>query len=331
MNLRSRAEEEFLKKTDRIRKVHKEKLMGILDEYIRECFEDYRELLMEDIQSQLKELQAEAERKISEPGTYEEIRRQVDSLETADFVRGKTSEFYRILKEKEKVCADSLQKLVVGADTDCSFAEAGTAPAEFELEALPEADLSDRKALDEILEKKSRLSSDIDEIVRKKEEAEGAFRELVHKNAEVRAKMEAEKPEIKYITRRVRREGFIGFLVDLFGKAQTETITDDSEFCRWQEQVDALQKEYDLQAREENERIEELKNDWHEKEEEYDRLDTAQKQLEKKLKEQARRAVLEELEAFLYGEDGLFDSAAESVEHDFRLNAEKIRTAAWEE
>lgn len=330
MDLQLRADEEFLKKIDKSRKIHKEKLMGILDEYIQECFADYKELLMEDIQSHLKELQSEAEQKISGPGTYAEIRRQVDTLETADFVRRKTAEFYHILTEKEKTCVDAVQRLVSGAGTDCDFVEAETASAEFGMEVLPEPDPADQSALEEIQEKKSRLNADIDDTIKKKEEAENTFRELVHKNAEMQAKMEAEKPEIKYITRKVRREGVIGFLVDLFGKAQTETITDDSEFCRWQEQVNALQKEYELQAREGNERIEELKNDWHEKEEEYDRLDTAQKQLEKKLREQARRAVLEELEVFLYGEDGLFDSAAEHVEHNFRLNAEKIRTAAWE-
>ena len=95
--------------------------------------------------------------------------------------------------------------------------------------------------------------------------------------------------------------------------------------------MDAVQKEYDEQARETNERIEALKNGGREKEGEYDRLDTVQKQMEKKFREQTRREVLEELEVFLYGEGGLFDQAADGVERNFKKNAEGIRTGLWEE
>ena len=57
----------------------------------------------------------------------------------------------------------------------------------------------------------------------------------------------------------------------------------------------------------------------------------AQKQLEKKFREQIKKVILEELEAFLYGEGGLFDQETAGVERDFQLSAEKIRGMVWKE
>lgn len=330
MELQGRTEGAFQEKVDRCRKTHMEKLAGMLNEYMVDGLADHKELLMEDIQEQLKILQAEIEEKISAPDTWDEIRRKVDSGEIAGFVDRKTADFHRMLDRKKRMCVDAVQKLFLGPEAGYAYQEEALEQEKFVPDVsgpLPD----DQKELETIREKKALLSAGIGTVMKEKEETENAFRELVHKNAEVRAQMEEEKPAVRYITRRVRREGFFGFLVDLFGKAQTETITDDSELCRWQERVDAVQKEYDEQARETNERIEALKEDWREKEGEYDRLDTAQKQMEKKFREQTRRAVLEELEVFLYGEGGLFDQAADSVERDFRKNAEGIRTRLWED
>ncbi len=44
-----------------------------------------------------------------------------------------------------------------------------------------------------------------------------------------------------------------------------------------------------------------------------------------------KNAVLGELEAFLYGESGLFDQAVAEAEANFKQNAERIRAAVWEE
>mgnify|MGYP002516079492 CR=1 FL=1 len=330
MELQGRTEGIFQEKVDRCRKVQMEKLAGMLDGYMVDALADYKELLMEDIQEQLKILQAEIEEKVSGPDTWDEIRRQVDSGETAGFVDRKTAEFQQMFRRKEKVCVDVVQRLFLGADAGYEYREEPLEQEGFVLDVTG-PDPEDRKELDAVREKKALLSEEIEKIMKDKEETENTFRELVHRNAEIRARMEEEKPAIRYTTRRVRREGFFGFLVDLFGKAQMETVTDDSELCQWQERVDAVQKEYDEQARETNERIEALKNGWREKEGEYDRLDTVQKQMEKKFREQTRREVLEELEVFLYGEGGLFDQAADGVERNFKKNAEGIRTGLWEE
>ncbi len=331
MNLQIRTDGEFLEMVDRSKEIHLEKLIGMQDEFITDCFADYKELLLEELQGQLKQLQAEVGQKVSGSDTYDELRRQADSWEISGFVNSKTSELCQTFGKKKKICANAVLRLILGADTDDELVTQKAGQTDFKMKAAVKPDLSEQEELHEICRKKSCLNEEIEKTVKEKEEAETAFRELVRKNAEIRAKMETEKPEIKYMTRRVRREGFFGFLVDLIGKARTETITDDSEYRGWQERVAEVQRAYDAKAREENDQIEKLKNEWHQREEEYDQLDTAQKQLEKKFKEQIKKGILEELEVFLYGEGGVFDQEMAGIESDFRLSAEKIRELVWKE
>ena len=101
MELQGRTEGIFQEKVDRCRKVQMEKLAGMLDGYMVDALADYKELLMEDIQEQLKILQAEIEEKVSGPDTWDEIRMQVVSGETAGFVDRKTAEFQQMFRRKE--------------------------------------------------------------------------------------------------------------------------------------------------------------------------------------------------------------------------------------
>lgn len=331
MSAQSRVDADFLAKAAKGRKVHLEKLMGVLDEYMADSFSDYKELLLSDLEMQVKRLQEEAEEKISEVRSYEELRRQVASWEITGFVNGKAADLHRALREKKKVCTDAVLKLLLGPDAAADYMEEKTEQADFRIRVSAGQNDSDEKELKRLQEERTALSEEIRGIEKEKEEAESAFRELVRQNAEIRARMEEERPAVKYLTKKIRREGFFGFLFDLLGKMKTETVIDDSELLKWQERVDEVQKEYDARAREENDRIETLKGCWREKEEAYDRLDTAQKQLEKRLREKLKAALLEELEVFLRGEGGLFDRASAGVAKDLDLNAGKIRDRLWEE
>lgn len=89
MNAQGRVDVEFLAKAAKGRKVHLEKLMGVLDEYMTDSFADYKELLLSDLEGQIRSLQEETEEKISEVSAYEELRRQIASWEITGFVNGK--------------------------------------------------------------------------------------------------------------------------------------------------------------------------------------------------------------------------------------------------
>lgn len=331
MNAQGRVDVEFLAKAAKGRKVHLEKLMGVLDEYMTDSFADYKELLLSDLEGQIRSLQEETEEKISEVSAYEELRRQIASWEITGFVNGKAEEVYRALKEKKKICTNGILRLLLGAEAETDYVEEKTEYADFRSHALSRQNPEEEKELKRLQEERASLSEEIGRIEKEKEEAETAFRELVRQNAEIRARMEEERPAVKYLTKKIRREGFFGFLFDFLGKAKTETVVDDSELLKWQERVDEVQKEYDVKAGEENDRIETLKNNWREKEEAYDRLDTARRQLEKRLRDMLKAELLEELEVFLRGEGGLFDQASASIEKDLNLNAGRIRDQVWAE
>lgn len=321
----------FLAKAAEGRKVHLERLMEVLDEYLKEVFADYKELLLEDTKEWIGKLQAETEQRISGAETYEELKSLAFSREITEFVDGKITGLFGELRGKEKVCSDMIAKLLLGSDADLAYAAEKAEPLDFLMDVQSVLDLKEEQELSEIQRERMALSAGIEQTEKEKEETETAFRELVRQNAEVRSRMEAERPEVKYLTKRIRREGFFGFLVDLLGKAKTETIVDDSELVEWQKRVDEVQKEYDEKARNSNDRIEALKVSWREKEEQYDRLDTLQKQMVKRFKEQLRMAYLEGLEEHLHGEGGLSDHAAAVLERDLNRNAEKIRGVIWEE
>lgn len=329
MNAPGSADAEFLARAAENRKVHLERLTGILEEYLKEMFADDRELLQEDMKKWIDRLQTEVEQKISGFHTYEELSTPAASRDIADLAREKTDEFQNMLREKKKVCVRLAVKLLLGTDAGFDYVEEAAEQADFEIHTLPAPDAADEKKLLELEEERTRLGKEIERIEKEKEEAEICFRELVRQNAELRTKMEEERPEIKYLTRKIRREGFFGFLLDLLGKGKTETIEDDSELLKWQERVEEVQREYDAKARESNDRIEALKESWREKEEAYDRLDTAKKQLEKRFLEQLKIAFLEKLEEFLHGEGGFADRAAAGIERDLNRNAEKIRERIW--
>lgn len=332
MELQCRSDVDFRERVSRNRRLWLEKLAGMLEECMADSFADYKEMLLEDAQQRLKILQAEIVQKLDEPASCEELFQQVRSLETAGFVNRKAEVFFQTLREREKMCTEAVAGLLLGRDAgyeECAKSKNGREG--FRTELLPEPDPLLWKEREAIKEKKSCLNEEIERLMRAKEEAETSFRELVRRNAETRAQMEKEKPEIRYTARKVRREGFLGFVAGLFGIMRTETVADDSELCRWKERAEALQREYDLSVREGSDRIEELKGNWHKKEEEYDRLDTEQRKLEKTLSDQMKNAVLGELEAFLYGESGLFDQAVAEAEANFKQNAERIRAAVWEE
>lgn len=324
MELQNERNRDFLRRLNGDREAHFERLAELLNGFVTDRFHEYQLLLQEELQKELKLLQEETKRRMSAFHGIRELEEDILSRGLEGFVNGKMVEAVGVFEEKKLLCAETVYGLIPDSYVEYRPAWETFENVEFSMDEAFIPGLPWRQELEDIREAKAQMKEEISRTELERQEAEAGFQELMHQNAAKRSELEKEKPEIKYITKVIRREGFFGFVKDLFGKPRTETITDDRELKEWQKQVETIQEGYDAQAREWNEKLEAIKKRKEEKESEYGRLVREQREAEDRIRTMLEEKVQEELEHCLYGEGGLSDRMKAALEHDMRQSAEEV-------
>lgn len=324
MELQNERNRDFLRKLNDDRRVYFDRLEEILNSFVADCFREYEEVLHKELQKELNLLKDETIQRMSDFSEFEEFKEDILSHGLEGFVDEKITETVSVFEEKKRLCA----KMICGLTPD-SYVEYQPEwemfeNARFRISGTAVLELPWKQELQDIRESKSKLQEEISQTEDEKRQTEAGFQELMRQNAAKRSEMEKEKPEIQYITKTIRREGFLGFLKDFFGKPQVEIITDDTALTEWQKQVETVQNGYDEQAREWNEKLEAIKEKQGLKKAEYSHLDTEQREIEDRIRIFLEDKVKEELEHYLCGKGGLSDRLKEALEHDMRQSAEEV-------
>ncbi len=324
MELQYERNHDFLRKLKGDKEAHFERLAEVLNSFVTDCFHEYQELLQGELQTEFLQLQEETKQRMSDFQGYGELKEDILSHKLEDFVNERVMATINAFEEKKMLCVDMIYGLIPDNYEEYQsvwevFENDGFRIDEAMIQEIPWV-----QELEDIRETKVRMKEEISQVEKEGQETEAGFHELMRENAARRSELEKEKPEIQYTTKVIRREGFLGFVIDLFGKTQTETIADDSELCEWQKKVQAIQEGYDAQAREWNEKLESIKESQKEKEAEYSRLDERQSELEVKTRTLLEDKVQEQLGHYLYEEDGLSVQVKTVLERDMRQSAEEI-------
>lgn len=318
----------FLERQNQAREKRLGKLAELLCGFVTEGFSEDHAMLQEELSKGLGLLKDEIRQQMDAISDFGEFCQYVQSCGLEKDVNRKLEEAVSVFEEKKALCAQMVYSLIPEIYVDYQPVKGEPETGSCSFQKLAGEELPWKRELEDLQEKQSQMEEDIRKAEQERQEAETGFQELMRRNAAERAELEEKKPEIRYSKREIKREGFLGFLKDLFGKVQTETIADDSELRRWQEQVDRVQEGYDAQAREWNGRLEAAKEKVKELETEHGCLLSGQQELEKKIRTALQEKVQQELETCLYGEGGLSERLGKALERDMAQNADEIRKLA---
>lgn len=324
MELQNERNRDFLRKLKGDREVHFESLAEVLSRFVSDRFHEYEGLLQEELQKDLDLLKDETVQRMSDFSGCEEFKENILSHGLERFVDEKIAETVSVFEEKKRLCAKMICDLTPDSYVEYQPEWEAFENAGFRIGGTDVLEFPWSRELQEIQELKSEVQEEVSQTEDERREAEAGFQELMRQNAAERSELENKKPQIQYITKTIRREGFLGFLKDLFGKPQTETIADDRELTEWQKQVEAVQDGYDKRAREWNEKLEAIKEKQGLKKAEYSRLEKEQREMEDRIRNQLEDKVKEELEYYLRGKGGLADRLKETLERDMRQSAEEV-------
>ena len=324
MELKHEKNQDFLRKLKGDKEARYEKLAEVLNSFVTDCFHEYQELLQEELHKEFLQLQDETKERMAGFPDYGELKGDILSHKLENFVNERIRAEISAFEEKKLLCADMIYRLIPDSYEEYQPVWEAFVNDRFRIDKAVVLEIPWMQELEDIQETKAKIKEAIVQAETEGQETEAGFHELMRQNAAKRSELEKEKPEIQYTTKVIRREGFLGFIVDLFGKKQTETIADDSELCEWQKKVQEIQEGYDAQAREWNERLESIKERQKEKEAEYSRLDERQRELEVKTRTLLEDKVQKELEHYLHGEDGLSVQMIAALERDMGQCVEEI-------
>ncbi len=328
MELQNEGNRDFLRRLNEDREVYFEKLAELLNGFVADRFHEYQELLQEEVQKELKRLQEVTKKHMDGVQECRKLEEELLSHGLEAFVNEKITAVVSALEEKKRLCVKMIYGLIPDSYTEYQPVWEPFGKIDFTISEAVVLEPSWKQELEEIQEAKAQTKEELDQAEQERREAEAGFQELMRQNAAKRSELEKEKPEIQYTTKVIRREGFLGFVKDLFGKPQTETIADDRAWKEWQKQVETIQKGYDLQAQEWNERLEIRKERKEAKETEYERLDGEQREAEARIRMLLENSVQEELERYLFGEEGLSDRMKEALERDMKQSAAEVGSLA---
>lgn len=325
MKLQNKQNAEFLERQKITGEGRLEKMAKLLCRFVTDSFAEDQKILREELLKDLKLLKDGIREHVDAIQDYQELCQYLSSCGLEDYMNEKIRELSVAFEEKKTLCAEMICSLIPGNCADFHPIQGEPEKGDVRLQKLAGEEMPCKKELDDIREKLAQTEEDIRRTEKERQETEEGFQDLMRRNAAERAKLEEEKPEIHYSTREIRREGFIGFLKDLFGKVQTETIADDSDLRRWQEQVDRVQEGYDAQAREWNDRLEQVKEKRKELEMEQGCLRTGFRETEEKIRTALQEKAQKELEGYLFGEGGFAERMNTALERHMAENAELVR------
>ena len=328
MKLQNKQNEEFLARQKITREGRLGKMAELLCRFVTDSFAEDQIMLKEELRKNLELLKDGIREHMDAIQDCNELRQYLTSCGLENHVNEKILELSVAFEEKKALCAEMIHSLIPEIYVDYHPVQGEPEKGNIRLQKLAEEELPCRKELDDIQEKLAQTEEDIRRTEKERQETEAGFQDLMRQNAAERAKLEEEKPEIHYSTREIRREGFFGFLKDLFGKVQTGTIADDSELRQWQERVDRVQEGYDAQAREWNSRLEQVKERQKELETECGCLRAGLRETEEKIRTVLQEKAMQELEQYLFGEGGLSERMNAALELHMAENAQQDRKLA---